>query len=403
MKKIIRLLLFFLPSMSFPQANDEVLKLGKRDSVYSEILGETRHYWVHLPSSYHDRSIQPMKYPVLYVLDGNLHFHSITGMTEILGGGINGTHVIPEMIVIAVLNIDRTRDLTPTATKKGFDGIETDWLATSGGGDRFLRFVEEELIPDVESDYRTFPYRTLVGHSFGGLAAINALISRPKLFNAYIIIDPSVWWDEKVMLKRTADFLASADLKGRSLFVGQANTFVADDPRGRAPFDAFDAGKEFKSILARHDHTGLSWQYKYYDQDNHSSVAFITEYDGLRFIFEHYFAPFDRIRNASDLKEHYQHFSKRIGLTFNPPEKVVNELAGIAMYFKRYDLVRDYYQMNIDLYPNSPGAYRKMANLWITKGDHKKAIEYLQRCLQFDPGNQKVKDQLAKLKKAMKQ
>lgn len=402
MNKVLTFLIFFLPSISFSQSNDAVLKLGKRDSVYSEVLGETRHYWIHLPSSYNDKSIQPMKYPVLYVLDGNLHFHSITGMTEILGGGINGTHVIPEMIVIAVLNTDRTRDFTPTASKKGFDGVETAWLATSGGGDRFLKFIEEELIPGVESDYRTFPYRTLVGHSFGGLAAVNALISRPKLFNAYVIIDPSVWWDANVMLKRTSDFLATADLAGRSLYIGQSNTFVADDPRGRAPFDAFDAAKEFKSILARHSHTGLSWQYKYYDEDNHSSVAFITEYDGLRFIFEHYFASFDRIRNASELKEHYRHFSERIGVPFNPPEKVVNELAGIAMYFKRYHLVQEYYQMNIDLYPNSPGAYRRMANLSVTQGDEKKAIEYLQKCLQVDPTNQKVKDQIARLTKALK-
>lgn len=400
-KTIILVLSVLLPSISFPQSNDAVLKLGRRDSVYSEILGETRHYWVHLPSSYNDRSIQPMRYPILYILDGNIHFHSITGMIEILSSGVNGTHVIPEMVIVAILNSDRTRDLTPTASKKGFDGKDADWLSTSGGGDRFLKFLEEELIPGVESDYRTFPYRTFVGHSFGGLTGINALISRPKLFNAYVLIDPSVWWDGKMMLKKTADFLASADLKGRSLFIGQANTFIADDPRGNAPFDAFGATREFKSILEKHSNTGLNWRYKYYDHDNHGSVAYITEYEALRFIFEHYYAPFDKIRNALDLKKHYSHFSEKIGVAFDPPEKVANELAGIALFLKRFDLVQEYYQMNIDLYPNSPGAYRKMAGLWSTQGDQKKAIEYLQKCLQVDPSNQKVKDQIVKLTKEM--
>lgn len=392
-----------LPLVSFSQENDTAFKLGRRDTVYSEILRETRHYWVHLPSSYYDKSIQPMKYPVLYVLDGNIHFHSITGMIEILSSGVNGTHVIPEMIIVAILNTDRTRDFTPTASKKGFDGKDADWLGTSGGGDRFLKFLEEELIPGVESDYRTFPYRTFVGHSFGGLAGINALISRPQLFNAYVLIDPSVWWDEKMMLKKTADFLPSADLKGRSLFVGQANSFFADDPRGNAPFDAFEATKEFKSLLEKYNDTGLSWRYKYYDHDNHGSAALITEYEALRFIFEDYYAPFDKIRNALDLKKHYQHFSEKTAVTFTPPEKVVNELAGIALFFKRYNLVNEYYQMNIDLYPNSPGAYRKIANLWLTQGDQKKAIEYLQKCLQVDPANQKVKDQIANLTKAMEE
>lgn len=393
----ILVLCLLLSSASFSQANDPVLKLGKRDSVYSEILGETRHYWIHLPSSYYDRSIQPMKYPVLFILDGNIHFHSITGMTEILASGVNGTHVIPEMIVVGILNTARTRDFTPTASKEGFDGKDADWLGESGGGDRFLKFLEEELIPVVESDYRTFPYRTFVGHSFGGLAAINALISRPKLFNAYVLIDPSVWWDGKIILEKTADFLKSADLNGRSLFIGQANPFVADDPRGDAPFDAFDAVRQFKSLLEKHSDTGLNWRYKYYDKDNHGSVAFIAEYDALRFIFEDYFAPFDKISNAFELKKHYQHFSEKNAVTFDPPEKVTNELAGIAMFFKRYNLVQEYYQMNIDLYPKSPGAYRKMARLWLTQGDQKKAVAYLQKCLRVDPTNQQVKDQIAKL------
>ena len=401
MKKIISLLILFLPSISFSQPSDPVLKLGKRDSIYSEVLGEMRYYWVHLPSSYYDESIQPMKYPVLYVLDGNIHFHSITGMVEILSSGVNGTHVIPEMIVVAILNKDRTRDFTPTVSNKGFDGKEADWIANSGGGDKFLRFFEEELIPGVESHYRIFPYRTFVGHSFGGLAVINAFISRPQLFHAYVLIEPCVWWDDKVMLKRTADFLESADLKGRSVFVGQANPFVADDPRGDAPIDAFNAAKELKLMFEKYDHTGLNWRYKYYDRDNHGSVAFIAEYEALRFIFEDYFAPFDKIRNASDLKKHYHDFSNKTGVPFHPPEKVVNELAGIAMFFKRYNLVHEYYQMNIDLYPNSPGAYRKMANLWIAQGEQKTAIEYLQKCLQVDPTNQKVKDQIARLAKAL--
>lgn len=402
MKNIIPVLIFFLPSVAFPQANDPVRKLGKRDSVYSKVLGESRHYWVHLPSSYYDRSIQPMKYPVLYILDGNIHFHSITGMIEILSSGANGTHVIPEMIVVAILNTDRTRDLTPSSSKKGFDGTDADWIVNSGGGDDFLRFLEQELIPSVESDYRTFPYRTFVGHSFGGLAVINALISRSQLFNAYVLVDPSMWWDEKIMLKRTADFLKSAHLKGRSLFIGQGNPFVADDPRGNAPLDAFNAVKEFKAILEKHGDTGLNWRYKYYDHDNHGSVAFITEYDALRFIFADYYAPFDKIRSASELRQHYQKFSGRIGSTFNPPEKVVNELAGIPLFLKRYEVVEEYYQMNIELYPKSPGVYQKMAALSLLQGKPQRAIEYYEKCLLVDPGNMNAKRQIKNLQDTIK-
>lgn len=81
----------------------------------------------------------------------------------------------------------------------------------------------------------------------------------------------------------------------------------------------------------------------------------------------------------------------------------MNELAGIAMFLKRYDLVEEYYQMNIDLYADSPGAYRKMADLCLKQGNQKRAVEYLQKCLQVDPTNQKVKDKIAKLSNAMEE
>jgi tetratricopeptide (TPR) repeat protein len=101
------------------------------------------------------------------------------------------------------------------------------------------------------------------------------------------------------------------------------------------------------------------------------------------------------------LKKHYQHLSEKIAITFHPPEKVVNELAGIAMFFKRFEVVQEYYQMNIDLYPNSPGAYQKMAELRSTQGDQEGAIDFYQKCLQVDPTNQNAKDQIARLTKVM--
>ena len=397
MKHILLALLIWLPFISFCQSSDSiVVKFGKRDSLVSKLLKEKRPYWVYLPASYNDKSIQPMRYPVLYILDGDIHFKSISSMVEILGSGTNGVHVIPEMIIVSILNTDRTRDMTPTHSIKGVDGKDWDYLQTSGGGDNFLNFIKDELIPKVDSTYRTGPYRIFVGHSFGGLTVINALITMPKVFNAYIAIDPSLWWDNQLLLNQAKDFFWKTDLKSKYLFVAQANSFFAEDTRVNAHFEAI---KNFATTLEiqRH-HSGLNWRYKYYGDDNHGSVAFVAEYYALRFIFEDYFASFDKIKSAAELKNHYQAFSNETKVNFLPPEKVVNEFANIPLFFNKYDAAQDYYQLNIENFPKSPGAYKKMAKLWLDKGDKKKALGYFEQSLKLNPENLQLKEQVQKIK-----
>ena len=71
-----------------------------------------------------------------------------------------------------------------------------------GGGRNFLDFIEKELVPYIDKNYRTEPTRTLVGHSLGGLLAVNSYIDENSLFDDYLSIDPSIWWDDKTMLEK---------------------------------------------------------------------------------------------------------------------------------------------------------------------------------------------------------
>jgi predicted alpha/beta superfamily hydrolase len=158
--------------------------IGQIDSVYSDILGESRKIWVHIPESARNNDSSEIKYPVLYLLDGPGHFYSVTGMIRQLSTS-NGNSIVPEMIIVAIPNTDRGRDLTPTHVDIDFfsgDSIQY----SSGGGDKFLDFMEDELIPHIERTYPTARHKTFVGHSFGGLSVINALITRPQLFDNYI-------------------------------------------------------------------------------------------------------------------------------------------------------------------------------------------------------------------------
>jgi predicted alpha/beta superfamily hydrolase len=116
----LSILLFVLlatPGAGHAQGRYEsAVRIGQVDSVFSATLDETRPYLVYTPPSYDAESAATQRFPVLYLLDGDAHFHSVSGLIQILGTGVNGTYVIPEMIVVAIPNTDRTRDLTPPSS-----------------------------------------------------------------------------------------------------------------------------------------------------------------------------------------------------------------------------------------------------------------------------------------------
>ena len=135
------------------------ITVGERLALPSRVLSEERALFISLPASY---ARTKQSYPVLYMTDGQAQFLHTLATTAFLAR--NG--LMPEVIVVAVGNTDRTRDLSPSHDPKA---------ATSGGADRFLDFFEKELIPFVESEYRTAPLRIFAGHSLGGLFAFHSM------------------------------------------------------------------------------------------------------------------------------------------------------------------------------------------------------------------------------------
>lgn len=197
--------------------------IGHIDSIHSKILGEQRKIWVYVPNSDDSAVYAKQRYPVVYLLDGDAHFFSVAGMIRQLSS-VNGNTICPQMIVVGIPNTDRTRDLTPTHLDAAPPFMDSAASKTSGGGEKFISFIEKELILHIDSLYPTEPYRMLIGHSFGGLTVTNTLIHRPRLFNAYVAIDPSMWWDHQKLLHEAKLALAGRDYRGESLYLGIANT-----------------------------------------------------------------------------------------------------------------------------------------------------------------------------------
>lgn len=144
------------------------------ERIASAHLGETREAWVSLPDRYDETQD---RYPVLYMLDGEINFNSgvIGGLRQ---AGFLGE--MPDFIVVGVVNTDRSKDIFPEVVT--YD----DGTKDGGRADAFLGFIGEELVPRIEKSYRTEPFRVLYGTSNTGFTAVYALFEEPRLANVTI-------------------------------------------------------------------------------------------------------------------------------------------------------------------------------------------------------------------------
>jgi predicted alpha/beta superfamily hydrolase len=368
--------------------------IGSIDSIWSPTLKEYRRYWTYTPPSYRQTTYFQRAYPVLYLLDGDAHFHSVTGLLQILGTGVNGTYVVPEMIVIAIPNTNRTRDLTPTKSMTSPDGKAVPGFAVSGGGANFLQFVKSELIPHVDSSLRTEPYRVLVGHSFGGIAALSALYTMPDVFNAYVAIDPSLWWDNQSLLKQARDYFGKPAVAKRALYVAQANTKSVVDTSENAHFKAIG---EFNQLMQTGNRSGIRYAFKYYGDDDHGSVPMIAEYDALRFIFDEYkLNPELAQKRPALIAEHYAKLSNKLGYRVVPSERMLDSW-GQGWFAGDTAKAMSVLQTVIDFYPKSGHAFASLGDAYLLKRDTVRARQAFERAAALSPQDQRVRDLLVKL------
>jgi predicted alpha/beta superfamily hydrolase len=370
---------------------DNSIKIGERLVIHSAILQEDRPYVVYLPQSYQSNEFAPKRYPVLYLLDGDWLFHSASGVVYYMG--LNGQ--IPELIVVAILNTQRTRDFTPTHTTKDAHGKETPDFASSGGGTNFLRFLSKELIPKIEHQYRTEPYRILVGHSLGGLFTTYAFLQRPQIFQAYVAIDPSLFWDDETLGRQaTAALAATNDLRGT------VYTSLANHPLAKGETVKFfeRAGREFAALLQSHQTDSFRSSMQYFEDENHGSVLLPSLYYGLRFIFDGYKTPVVARESAAGTRAHFEKVSARLGFTVLPPETYPNESGwGYLMNERQTNTALEFFNLNLTNYPGSPHARESLAEAYDYIGNKALAAENFRLALKANPENHNAAERLRRL------
>ncbi|MCE7060654.1 alpha/beta hydrolase [Dyadobacter sp. CY343] len=407
MRSFFFLLLLIAPYFAFSQDKNWVV-IGKIDSIHSTILGESRNILVHVPNG-GDGLYSKKRYPVAYVLDGEAHFNSVVGMIQQLSS-VNGNTAVPEMIIVGIRNTQRRRDMTPTRIVDDLPFMDSAYSRNTGGGNAFLSFIEKELIPHIDSLYPTAPYKMLIGHSFGGLVVMNALNTRPKLFNSYICIDPSMWYDHMNFLKTTKKAFSSQQYSGVSLYLGIANTMSETMRFATVSADTSSDSKHIRSIISLDKHikanpqNGLRYKSKFYSDDTHSSAPLITEYDGLRFIFNSFqmklTAP-DLESNTTRLPDkivkHYANVSKQMGYKVLPPEEMVNSMGYEAMQRRHFITAERLFKMNTVNYPTSWNVFDSYGDFLSAQNDKAGAIAQFEKSLTMEE-NEETRKKLEDLR-----
>jgi predicted alpha/beta superfamily hydrolase len=203
-------------------ASPKPFAIGVKDQLKSKELSETRILNIYLPEGYNDSL---SKYPVIYLLDGsaNEDFIHVTGIIQFL----TMIGAMPASIIVGIENIDRKRDFTFPTT------IEADRkdYPTTGSSEKFILFIEKELQPFIQKKYRVNDRRTIIGQSLGGLVATEILLKKPSLYTDYIIVSPSLWWDNESLLAKAPILLKENKNKNINVVVsvGTEGKIMEDD------------------------------------------------------------------------------------------------------------------------------------------------------------------------------
>ncbi|AHG91241.1 esterase [Gemmatirosa kalamazoonensis] len=408
MRRLVLLaLVAALPAMAQSPADTSAkpITIGVQTAIRSTILGEERPLMIHLPPSYTARP--KAVYPVVYLLDGDAHFAAVSAMADFLARNSRA----PEMIVVAIPNTkDRTHDLTPPAaagvTKLAVSDRDTvtQSFPTAGGAAKLRAFITDELAPWVQSRYRTAPYRILVGHSFGGLFAVDALASTPRAFDAYVAISPSLWWDDGKYVKRAETAIAAAALDGRALYMTTGE---------REGSSMIDPARELAATLdARHPAGFRSW-YRVMPTETHNSNPLRTEYDALERIFAGWEPP-DSVTMAAvvkgdvaPLEAYHAALTKRFGIPTAVSPDDINQMAYYHLQQKHLDIALKLFRHNVERSPDYANGWDSLADGLEAQGDLAGAIRSQEKAVavgeaQQDPALPTFRAHLERLRGAAK-
>jgi len=234
-------------------STSQPLAIGETFTIESKVLGETRRINVYLPPGYAGTDL---RVPVLYMPDGGVaeDFLHVAGLVQV---GVGNATMRP-FLLVGIENTERRRDLTgPT------NNAEDQKIAPRVGGSvAFRKFIRDELMPDVKKRYRTTDESAIVGESLAGFFVVETFFLEPDLFDTYIAIDPSLWWNDHKLVDGAAASLYARPRNAKALFLASSSEFRGD----------VDATATLAGVLRADAPPGLRWHYEKMPEEKHATI-----------------------------------------------------------------------------------------------------------------------------------
>ncbi|WP_291285217.1 alpha/beta hydrolase-fold protein [Flavobacterium sp.] len=250
--------------------------LGVIDEIQSKELGEKRILNIYLPEGY--KAEEATKYPVIYLLDGSADedFIHIAGLVQF--NSFEWINQVPKSIIVGIATVDRRRDFTfPTTIEK-----DQKRFPTSGHSDKFIAFIEKELQPFIEKNYKANDSKTIMGQSLGGLLTAEILLKKPTLFNKYVIVSPSIWWNNASILNQDSALF-------QENFNQQTQIYLAVGKEGLTPTEIprvmeVDANLLAEKIKASKS-KNIQVYFDYLPLENHATILHPAASNSFRFFY----------------------------------------------------------------------------------------------------------------------
>ena len=315
-----------------------------KEVLFSKILNEERTITVQVPESYGTNKNK--KYPVIYRLDGKENLPLITEVMHKLQKADSA----PEIIMVAIENTDRARDFAPTVNQDPRGPV-----GQGGGADKFLDFLEQELIPYINNKYQTHDFKVISGASVAGLFTIHSLQSRPHLFQAHMAYSPAVWWGDRITAKKTKAFMSQAKHLDNYLYMNIGE----EAGEMRAVYD------DLHSYLQNNQPK----KFKLVSNEFNNVPHGLTSAAGVFHAYQNLFLPL-RMPNrelqdgVKSIKDYYTRLSLQRGEIIAPPEWVIRELGYYLVNNEEETKALEIFKYNQKLYPELASAYNGLAYIY---------------------------------------
>jgi uncharacterized protein len=258
-----------------PTRSAKPCHLGWTETIVSKETGEERTINIYLPEGYSPDSATT--YPVIYLLDGAMDedFVHIAGLIQF--SSFFWVNRLEPSIVVGIANNDRKRDLTYKArdgyTLPDFALPYQEAYVNAGGSDKFMTFIEKELMPFMAQNYKVGNHTTLIGQSLAGLFATEVLLKKTSLFDRYIIMSPSLWWDNNSMLQSAKEWISkmSAD---------PIEVYIAVGKEGK---EMEGYAGQLAHSLKKYRKSNLLLQFEYLKDEDHGTILHQAVSNAFRF------------------------------------------------------------------------------------------------------------------------